>query len=832
MRTVSCSLLLMLCMTAIAEGGPVAPDTLVFRSALIIRAAPGFSDNIARIDPVEAAIVNGTWRAPAAGQTIQYNDTARGTWERVVADSAGWFEHPSLDGGYVYMSLDLAGDATMLLAAMGNSMAYVNGVPRAGNPYAYKDTYEAWEPRFDYALLPVPLRKGINQFLFHCSRGRMKASLITRPPDVFINTKDMTVPDIVAGQPLLAAPAAVVVVNASAVPLDGWFLDAARPGIVGRTSLLPSIPPFSVRKVPFTLLDPAPPDRGGAVFTLTLRDPAEHVRDAAGFVLRVVGPHDARKVTFISAIDSSVQYYALLPALSDTPSPALFLSLHGASVEAINQAQAYAPKQWGMIVAPTNRRPYGFNWEDWGRWDAMEVLALAKKRYAIDESRVYLTGHSMGGHGVYHVGSLFPDQFAAIGPSAGWLSFWTYRVREPIVHPSPMRQMLMRATLPSDTHTMAVNYARLGVYILHGSEDDNVPADQSRQMAKELAGFHRDVIYHEQQGAGHWWDLSDAPGADCVDWPPLFDFFARHARPTPARLRRVVFATPGPGVSASCDWVRIEEQVAQFQLSTADLRYDPGIPRIEGTTSNVRLLAIDTRQWNAIGTFSATIDSQQIAGVRPDSAGRLWLRKVGAVWSAGTAPSPGEKNSRRAGTFKDLFRNRVQFVYGTAGSREENAWAYAKARFDAERFWYQGNGSMDVVADSSFSPQSDRERNVLLYGNASTNRAWVALLGDCPVQVARGSVSVGGKRFSGDDCACLVIRPRPGSATACVGAVAGTGPAGMRLTDRMPYLLPGVGYPDLIVGRTSMLTAGERGMMVAGFFGQDWSLESGEFVWE
>ena len=66
---------------------------------------------------------------------------------------------------------------------------------------------------------------------------------------------------------------------------------------------------------------------------------------------------------------------ALLLVVNDTVSkPALFLSVHGASVEATNQARAYAQKDWGHLVAPTNRRPYGFSWEDWGRMDALEVL--------------------------------------------------------------------------------------------------------------------------------------------------------------------------------------------------------------------------------------------------------------------------------------------------------------------------------------------------------------------------------------------------------------------------------------------------------------------------
>lgn len=95
------------------------------------------------------------------------------------------------------------------------------------------------------------------------------------------------------------------------------------------------------------------------------------------------------KQTFISEIDGSVQYYAVAPQKGGkTDSPALFLSVHGAGVEAIGQARAYEPKDWGTLVAPTNRRPRGFNWEDWGWLDAMEVLDLSIRKYSPDPSLI------------------------------------------------------------------------------------------------------------------------------------------------------------------------------------------------------------------------------------------------------------------------------------------------------------------------------------------------------------------------------------------------------------------------------------------------------------
>ena len=64
------------------------------------------------------------------------------------------------------------------------------------------------------------------------------------------------------------------------------------------------------------------------------------------------------------------------------------------------------------------------------------------------------------------------------------------------------------------------------------------------------------------------------------------------------------------------------------------------------------------------------------------------------------------------------------FVYGTKGNTEENQWAFIKARYDAERFWYQGNGSVDVIQDTEFDLLAEPDRNVILYGNAQTNQAW------------------------------------------------------------------------------------------------------------
>jgi dienelactone hydrolase len=456
----------------------------------------------------------------------------------------------------------------------------------------------------------------------------------------------------------------------------------------------------------------------------------------------------------------------------------------------------------------------------------MEVLKLAQTSLKTDPRRTYLTGHSMGGHGAWHVGVTFPDHFAAVAPSAGWVSFWSYAGAVKPGQTSPVQELLARAMNPSDTVALARNTAADGVYVLHGEADDNVPVGQARTMRGVLGQFHPDFAYYERPGAGHWW------GNECVDWPPLFDFLARHTLPRPADVRKIDFTTASPGVSPRAHWATIEAQQHAFKFSHVELTCDPQKRRFAGKTDNVARLGLDLTPLKPGEPLAVDLDGQKLDKVEWPKNDRLWLSRDKDHWSVIDEPPPSLKGPHRYGPFKDAFRNRMVFVYGTQGTKEETAWALARARYDAETFWYRGNGSVDVVADTDALVLADRDRNVILYGNAETNAAWKPLLAASPVQVRRGLVMIGEREEKGDDLACLFVRPRPGSDRACVAAVAGSGLPGMRLTDRLPYFVSGVEYPDCLVLGPESLSKGSEGVRVAGFFGNDWGIGSGEFVWK
>jgi len=96
-------------------------------------------------------------------------------------------------------------------------------------------------------------------------------------------------------------------------------------------------------------------------------------------------------------------------------------------------------------------------------WDPETVFAMIKhvaRIYRIDETRVYLTGLSMGGRGTWDLAMAYPDYFAAIAPVCGRVN----------------RNYAKRAG----------ELRNLPVWAFHGAADDVVPIADAAKMIKAL----------------------------------------------------------------------------------------------------------------------------------------------------------------------------------------------------------------------------------------------------------------------------------------------------------------------------------------------------------
>jgi poly(3-hydroxybutyrate) depolymerase len=548
-----------------------------------------------------------------------------------------------------------------------------------------------------------------------------------------------------------------------------------------------ALPAAAVTQVPFLLRPKAAPTEAGQARTARLRlaSPSLAFSYERDVTLTAVDPAGGYWRTYLSPTDGSVQSYGVLPPAGfDPASPpdegyAVVLSLHGAGVGGKGQAQAYSPKDWAFIIAPTNRHPFGFDWEEWGRFNALETLDDAMSKFPSDPTRVYLAGHSMGGHGTWHVGVTTPGRFATLGPSAGWESFYSY------VGETRPSGAIGRARAHSDTLVYLPNLARRGVYIIHGDADDNVPVSEGRNMYEETQLVTDDVLYHEQPGAGHWWDLDpDEAGADCVDWDPLFEFMESHTL-DPLELE-FSFTSPMASYSPTHSFVTLESSLDP----NADLVVT-SVPGADGasvlvTTSNVRSLTLDGAGLLARGITTAVVDGDGYA--LPDGP-------------LAVGPADGKRHDVH-GPYNQVYRRPFCFVVPDEGG------AFADAASFLASYWAAyGNGHACMVPVSSLTETIRAERQLVWVGIDDETVA-----APLPITWNSDEISIGDDVR--DDAALLFVFPDGEKLSAAI--VATEGQERRSLTRVVPFSSR-AGLPDWF------LWSGSSGLGT-GFFEGDWSL--------
>ena len=346
-----------------------------------------------------------------------------------------------------------------------------------------------------------------------------------------------------------------------------------------------------------------------------------------------------------------------------------------------------------------------------------------------------------------------------------------------------------------------------------------MPTFIAHEMRADLGTFHNDFAYYEYPNGSHWY------GDHSVDWPPIFDFFKfREIKPA-NEIEKIEFYTASPGVSSKSHFIEIHQQEIPFEISSFNFKRD-SISSI--TTENVTVFNIDLGEMG-ITSGSIKVDDQEIN--IEDNTALLTLSKSSDSWQVSEKPAFDQKGPHRNGGFKDAFRNNMVLVYASKGSKAENEWWYHRALFDAEKFYYRGNGNVELVMDTEFSPENYPDRNVIIYGNRDNNSAWESLLKACPVQVENGKISIPDRSIEGEDHGIYFIYPWKESEMASIGVVSASGEKGMKATFANHYLVNGTTFPDLIIVNSNVIKDGLAGIDGAGFFGNDWSVEKGDFIW-
>ena len=183
----------------------------------------------------------------------------------------------------------------------------------------------------------------------------------------------------------------------------------------------------------------------------------------------------------------------------------VILSLHGAGergTDGVVQTQAGVGKTIredssafpAIVVMP--QAPPDSSWSGTTAQLALETLLQTMREFRTDPARIYLTGFSMGGNGVWYIAYRNPMMFAALAPICGWVAAHFWQV-DPVIPPGS-----------GEPHqNLARRLKSVPTWIVHGMLDDAVPVDRSRLAAGALQAIGAPVKYTELPGVGHnSWD--------------------------------------------------------------------------------------------------------------------------------------------------------------------------------------------------------------------------------------------------------------------------------------------------------------------------------------
>lgn len=425
-------------------------------------------------------------------------------------------------------------------------------------------------------------------------------------------------------------------------------------------------------------------------------------------------PAGPQVLTFHSDVDDTEQPYGCyIPKdYNEKKSYPLVVMLHGAGSnhrlalrrvfgksnaegESDVEASSYFPK-WKnvnyIVISAYARGTMGY--QGVAEKDVWDMIADAKKRFNIDENRMYLTGLSMGGGGTLWVGLTRPDVWAAIAP----------------VCPAP----------PAEASKYLDNGFNLPIHIFQGGDDPVVKPENTRKWVDDLKNIGSKVTYQEYPGVKHdsW--------VNAYKDEFIFTWFSKFTRnPFPDKVK---FTTAQLKYNKAY-WVEILEKTTGETAKIEANFKNKNILDIK--TENISTFSINILEhpnFNTKSKLSLNIDGQNLS-VFGLSNGQVLL-KIDGKWAVGKRPENSKmKNPNQEGPMTEVIADRHIYVYGTKGnpSKEQQELRRKIAEEAANWSFYRGDfmGRVmvfpRVLSDKEVRPSDIERSNLVLFGDTETN---------------------------------------------------------------------------------------------------------------
>ena len=463
---------------------------------------------------------------------------------------------------------------------------------------------------------------------------------------------------------------------------------------------------------------------------------------------------------YTSRIDDSPQPYGLvIPENYDGSKPVpLYVWLHGRGdkntdlhfiVERMTKVGQIAPPG-AIVLHPFGRHCVGFKFA--GEIDVLEAMDDVQQHYKIDPRRIVLMGFSMGGAGAWHIGAHYADRFCAISPGAGFAETARYRRLRLEEYPPEYEQKLWGLY---DVPCYTRNLFNTPVIAYSGELDKQIQA--ARVMEEAFAKEGRQLTHLIGPKTEHKYEPETLK-----ELLRRIDEHVKSGKPTDPdeihlQTRTLRYARQR--------WVHVFGMDDHWKDARVDAkRDDEGDWKV--TTANVSVLALVP---NVPQSGKRLILDGQVFNFRKSLASPWLLLRDEGRWretrreeplALGLAP---RKRFCQSGPIDDAFLDRFLVVLpsGRSPSDSFQRWVEFESRHFLDRWRALMRGDPRVKMDVDVTDEDlGEEQNLVLWGDAASNRVIAQLQEMLPVKFAGAQWTFGGKTYTSKELAPVLIYPR------------------------------------------------------------------------
>ncbi len=380
-----------------------------------------------------------------------------------------------------------------------------------------------------------------------------------------------------------------------------------------------------------------------------------------------------------------------------------------------------------------------------GEVDVFEAMEAVHGQNAIDPLRTSVAGFSMGGASVWHLATHHAGRWSSASPGAGFAETPIYtKAFAPGKEPPTWWEQKLWGWY--DATLYAGNLFNCPIIAYSGEIDPQKQSADVMEQTLAAEGLKLERLIGPQTGHKYHPTTKDELTAR------LEALADQGGNPLAREVRLTTYTLRYSGDT----WLNIRGLEHHWARADVHARLLEG-GTLAITTKNVTALEFPT--W----AKQAEIDGQKFPLPAGHAGESVWLRKEKTGWAVAGPWTGLHKDHGLSGPIDDAFMDAFVFVRPTGPALNEKVGQWVGSELaHAQKMWRDiFRGEAPVKDDTAVSDDDIANRNLVLWGDPSSNRVLAKILAQLPLTWTADKLVFRGQTYAAGDHAPILIFPNP-----------------------------------------------------------------------